>query len=180
MPSETKTNNDNLPVCPDACAKSKWDSIDTSRGPRECWPYEGTLTEYGHARVWTNDKTDIKITHLHRAIWAAFHGFTLDELPSSVQIHHECDNPACCNPYHLTPMYTGDHARHHRSNLLDDVDPDDIRRAWENTDATKQEIADQFETTLATVNHIVYNQRHIDISDNRPEGPWFDVWRGER
>ena len=65
----------------------------------ECWPWGGAKTSFGHGRV----KIDGRLYSPHRVAYAIKHG----PIPPRTNgrhtvIMHECDNPACCNPHHLT------------------------------------------------------------------------------
>lgn len=65
------------------------------RGPDECWPWKGTMSEkgpYGYGVL--NVKHAIFLAH--RISYALCNGD-----PSGLCVCHSCDNPPCCNPAHL-------------------------------------------------------------------------------
>ena len=130
----------------------------------DCWLWQGACAEYGlfsiHGRTIT----------AHRVAWMLFHGCPV---PSGRLVLHRCDIPPCCNPNHL---YLGDH----RQNMRDRGDRgrtahsmhqraygenngrarlrwiavEEIRRAYLNRTATKQQLADRFAVSLSTIKHI--------------------------
>ncbi len=57
----------------------------------ECWPWQHT-TSHGYGRLkWAG-----KAWQAHRFVFFKLTGLT----PEAVR--HDCDNPICCNPFHLT------------------------------------------------------------------------------
>lgn len=91
-------------------------SLDTKidkRGPDDCWNWTGS-TETGkpNSRHHNYGKVKIPRTHhtarAHRASYYLEH----DEDPGGMFVMHECDNPLCCNPKHLS-LGT------HHDNMLD-------------------------------------------------------------
>lgn len=71
--------------------------IDRSGGPDACWPWTGVTNRKGYGTV----HTPSQITGLaHRIILASSIG--RDLRPDEVTMH-DCDNPPCCNPRHLSP-----------------------------------------------------------------------------
>ena len=69
-----------------------WAKVDKSAGPERCWPWLGYRNKGGYGRHivgWTS--------YAHRvAYWFAVGPFDLN-----LDVLHECDRPACCNPDHL-------------------------------------------------------------------------------
>ena len=85
-----------LPVDPESRTRCVTDSlsekIDSSGGPGSCWPWIGKTDRDGYGIANGSKRA-------HRLVWAEFYGVRLD--PNLV-IRHDCDNPTCCNPLHLT------------------------------------------------------------------------------
>lgn len=62
-------------------------------GVNECWPWTGDKYAKGYGRFRLNGKMRLA----HRISHLIFHG-VLDDM---FMVLHSCDNPPCCNPYHL-------------------------------------------------------------------------------
>lgn len=77
-----------------------WPKVDQSGGLDACWPWTGaTNGPLGYGMIQLGRREDGRIKS-HRWVFLQAHGY----LPTVVM--HECDNPPCCNPLHLSP---GDH-----------------------------------------------------------------------
>lgn len=71
-----------------------WRRVDV-RGPDECWNFKGSVKNgYG----WYVAKLVGKEYRPHRIAFELTFG-----QPSKPFICHHCDNPSCCNPFHLFP-----------------------------------------------------------------------------
>jgi hypothetical protein len=81
-----------------------WKMVDI-RGPDECWPWLGTRHkgkfQYGTVHVRIGDKTTMKPAH--RVAYDLTYGPTRGPIPDDLLACHTCDNPPCCNPYHVFP-----------------------------------------------------------------------------
>lgn len=172
-------HDSDLPVCIDQAAQSKWGMIDTSGGPDACWEYQGALhpeTRYAQARL--HESTEKYGTTLHRTIWCGFWNIDIDEIPESIEIHHECENTACQNVSHMRAMYTGDHAKLHRRKLPDEV-IHALRIEYQTTDVTASELSQRVGISPGQMNQILNDNALFDLSDRAPDGKWFNVWRGK-
>lgn len=69
-----------------------WAKVDI-RELNECWPWKAALSSTGYGAVSWGTST----TSAHRAMWMMLHG----DIPEGLLVCHTCDNPPCCNPFHL-------------------------------------------------------------------------------
>jgi len=68
---------------------------DRSGGTDACWPYQGdTSNSIGYGRMMFQGEKD----GAHRWAWRSVNG----AIPEGMVIRHDCDNPSCCNPRHLS------------------------------------------------------------------------------
>ena len=102
VPAQSAQNsaqkNLSVPSLSDQQLSRLWKKIDRV-GQTDCWPWQGAKTNFGHGRV----KISGKLYSPHRIVYALECG----QIPANDQYHgavvvHSCDNPACCNPAHLS------------------------------------------------------------------------------
>ena len=67
--------------------------LDVSGGVDSCWEWQGARLPKGYGRV----GVDGRVVLAHRLAWELAHG---ERLGDRWCLHH-CDNPPCCNPWHL-------------------------------------------------------------------------------
>jgi hypothetical protein len=86
---------------------SFWSKVDISLDPLDCWQWQGAMSTpnlYGLFRF------NGRVIGAHRvALYLCF-----VDIPHGLVVMHDCDNPRCCNPIHLT-------IGTHLDNLLDAV-----------------------------------------------------------
>lgn len=87
-----------------------WSKVDV-REEHDCWLWRAATDPagYGLFKVRSSDRAH----GAHRVALAMFRGNTIDAIDGLV-VRHACDNPTCCNPFHLS---TGTH----EDNVLDRV-----------------------------------------------------------
>jgi len=75
-----------------------WNYVDL-QGYDKCWKFKGYRNDDGYGNIAVNKKSYMA----HRLIFELLYG----PIPEGILICHTCDNPLCCNPYHLfkgTPL----------------------------------------------------------------------------
>ncbi len=71
-----------------------WSKVDTSAGPRACWPWMGRRTKRNYGIF---SKGHHGNRQAHRYSWELANGPIGDPM---LFVCHHCDNPPCCNPLH--------------------------------------------------------------------------------
>lgn len=64
-----------------------------------CWPWLASTIKFGYGRMRSQKDGRSKLLLAHRAVFSLVFG----GIPSGLEIRHKCDNPICCNPFHLEP-----------------------------------------------------------------------------
>jgi hypothetical protein len=70
-----------------------WKRVDISSDPAACWLWTGCVDPSGYGRVRFNGK----VRGAHRVALQLVH----ERDPGTSLVCHACDNPTCCNPFHL-------------------------------------------------------------------------------
>lgn len=70
-------------------------AIRLNEQPSGCWEFVGTTNEKGYGKVHRRAVRRAPIL-AHRHSWTLVHGHAPDGI-----LMHICDNPPCCNPFHL-------------------------------------------------------------------------------
>lgn len=66
-----------------------WSLVEVGENDR-CWPWRGTVDRDGYG-VWGRERA-------HRVVYREAYNCVLS--PRAV-VRHDCDNPRCCNPFHM-------------------------------------------------------------------------------
>lgn len=76
--------------------------VDDSGGRYACWPWTGYTVGNGYGLFYVARKHYLA----HRATYEAPFG----AIPDGLIVRHSCDNPRCCNPFHLSVGTKSDNA----------------------------------------------------------------------
>ena len=85
--------------CPTTIARF-WSKVEVKKAKADCWPWRASKYKDGYGRF----KIGRGVHRAHRVAWEVFNGEELGDRHAL----HKCDNPECCNPYHLA---AGSHAQ---------------------------------------------------------------------
>ena len=70
-----------------------WSRVDTSKGRFACWEWQSFRNEKGYGKMYFMGK----MKRAHRIAYELENG----PVPDGLLVCHICDNPPCCNPWHL-------------------------------------------------------------------------------
>lgn len=74
-----------------------WSKVDIKDNINECWPWIANISiykyEYEYSKFWFNNK----MARTNRVAYKLSKG----DIPKDKIVMHNCNNPICCNPYHL-------------------------------------------------------------------------------
>lgn len=85
-----------------------WSKVNIS-DPKVCWEWKAAVNECGYGRFSVGTRLTRVHLKAHRVSLALFLG---SDISPEMFVLHSCDNPACCNPNHLSQGT-------HKDNMLD-------------------------------------------------------------
>lgn len=80
-----------------------WSRVDQSAGRFGCWPWTGSRKEKGYGQTYFMGKN----VRTHRLAYELEYG----PVPNGLLVCHFCDNPTCCNPWHLVAATAKDNTQ---------------------------------------------------------------------
>lgn len=119
-----------------------------------CWEWEGKLAGRDE-RAYFSYKGKLMLAY--RVVYMLVHG----DIPDDAIIKHKCDNPVCCNPYHLEPGTQAENMREMSARDRVGTPRAVVRAMFKLHEAgwTHQMIADLFEVARETVTKILNKKR---------------------
>lgn len=70
-----------------------------------CWNWRLRLRKDGYPQA----KIGGKSYYAHKVAWEVWNG----PVPQGKEVHHKCENPRCCNPWHMEVLTPAEHYRTH-------------------------------------------------------------------
>ena len=121
----------------------------------DCWEWQASEVG-GYGQFWI----DPKLWQAHRVAWI----LTFGPIPTGLHCCHKCDNPGCCNPYHLFLGTRKDNMvdaaqKGHKANKLTEDEVLEIRESYNAGRATQQGLADEFGVSQMTISQIIRRKR---------------------
>lgn len=136
-----------------------WSKVDVGE-PGKCWEWLAHRGNTGYGQFGIH----YKLWYSHRVAWTLTYG----PIPEGLCVLHKCDNPGCCNPYHLflgtKADNTADSVRKGRmAKKLTEEDVLNLRKLYATGKWTQQELADEFGINQPTVSEIILRKiwKHI-------------------
>ncbi|HAR33871.1 MAG TPA: HNH endonuclease [Desulfobacter sp.] len=139
----------------------------------EYWEWVGAKNDFGYGLIMRDDGSNL-LSRAHRLAWEYWNN---KKIPDGLFILHECDNPSCVNPYHLS---IGTHQENMKSmkkrersqkccgeknsvSKLTNEEVLKIRRIRETQKLTYKEIGDLFNVSKGCVGSIINKRvwKHI-------------------
>lgn len=127
--------------------------------PDGCWEWQGFRRPDGYGHAWMGRSSQPTHWLSHRA--ALY--YATGECPPELDVLHDCDNPACCNPMHLRlgthVDNTADcHAKGRTKAKLDDCEIDAVL-ARLSAGELQRSIARDYRVNQATISNIATGKR---------------------
>lgn len=139
----------------------------------ECWEWKMVTDQWGHGGIY--DENMDKHRYAHRVAYEMEYG----EIPDGKQINHGCRNPKCVNPNHL---YAGTQQENVDDEIeagvwqesrpsgeqvgtskLSESEVRELKRRYQETDATQSELAEDYGIGQTQVSRIVRGQWWADV-----------------
>ncbi len=142
--------------------KRFWSKVDVGKVD-ECWEWKAGKKGRGYGMFGIN----YEMWYAHRVAWI----LTFGPIPEGLLCCHHCDNPGCCNPYHLflgtirdnnvDSFRKGRTARGEKQggSKLTEEDVLEIRRLYKAKERNQQDLADKFGVSHVTISRIVRRKR---------------------
>ena len=139
-------------------AENFWKKVKVGE-PNECWPHRNRPNRSGHTATKFRPYGNI---YNHRIAWSLTYGL----IPEGLSVLHKCNNPRCCNPYHLyigTPQdNTQDSIKAGTFNRVKFSDEEIARiKLLSSEGYSQRHIAELVGCTQSYVCNVVNNQRRV-------------------
>lgn len=147
-----------------------WNCVNIG-GINECWDWKWSLDRkgYGQVNTYCTAKNNINNCKHHICSRVAYsisrmlYNYYTDELniPNGIAILHTCDNPKCCNPWHLTTGSLNDNNQDMFNKgrgfykLLDNSKVPEIRKLYAEGGHTHRSLGKQFECDHTIISDIL-------------------------
>lgn len=144
-----------------------WSHVE-KREPGSCWPWTAKLGKNGYGCIFNSPAS--------RVAWIVTHGD-----PGELNVLHQCDNPACCNPNHLflgtrkdnseDMVHKGRQARgeknsHHKLSVSEVVE---IRTLYAQGNISYCELGRRYHVAPNTIRYLVLGKTWRDIPVLSPQ-----------
>jgi hypothetical protein len=80
-----------------------WSKVNQDSGRFGCWPWMGSRKEKGYGQTYFMGRN----IRAHRLAYELEYG----PVPNGLFVCHFCDNPSCCNPWHLVAATAKDNTQ---------------------------------------------------------------------
>lgn len=148
-----------------------WNSVDV-RKPDECWEWKKSRTERGYGKLEYVKDGKAKTIGAHKMAYMLTYG----SVPEDLLICHTCDNPPCCNPFHIFAGTNQDNRddcvkkKRHAVGIkngggvkLDETQVIKIRELYKTGNYTQDELVEMFQVSMSTIQRVLYRRgwKHI-------------------
>lgn len=138
---------------------------------RVCWPWQGCIQNNGYGQIRSQGKCLLSHRVAFRLMWHT--------LPDDILALHRCDNPCCCNPWHLfagshqdnaTDMINKSRQSHavtlsgasHPWAKYSDADVRDMRQSFATEKETIRQLAERYNGTYQGIWYIIKGRNRKD------------------
>ena len=75
-----------------------WEKVDIQEDNDACWEWTAVRKKKEYGEFYSKVRNG-KHTRAHQISWMLYN--EQEDIPDGMLVCHTCDNPSCCNPYHL-------------------------------------------------------------------------------
>lgn len=139
-----------------------------------CWEWKATSRlKSGYGRITLNNRQHLA----HRAAWE----WAFGPIPNGMLVRHKCDNPTCCNPFHLElgtdqdnyndmvergrRIFASAKGERNCKAKLSESQIKQIRRMYQNENESTNTLARKFNVTQSLISQIVLKKIWKHVTD---------------
>ena len=146
--------------------KRLWAKVDKKDNISECWPWMGCKHSSGHGKI--GGENHGKTRPAHAVMYEIFYK---DKVGKGEVVHHFCENPSCCNPFHLIKMTYKEHnSLHHKGVTINEGEKSySAKLTWEEVRQIRKEhtgkrgeqikLAEKYNVSCNTISKIINNKK---------------------
>lgn len=128
-----------------------------------CWVWTGATNKDGYGIIKAGSRTDGSRRHwlVHRYVWTCLVG----PISEGMGLLHDCDNPACCNPYHLYEGTPIDNVRDREDRgrrilKITREQAEEIRQRYSGRYSERKQLAEEYGVSGPSIHNIVTRRTH--------------------